>query len=99
MLVGELGMPSPIAIALAGVANCGENVLMYCTTSVMSLSARMRCQPGRAVPYKPCCTDPIRSSSDGTLPVSVVRILYLPLVKSRGCGVRYAADGPSPLPD
>ena len=32
-----------------------------------------------------------------TLPVSVVRILYLAVVKSRGRGFRKAAAGPSPL--
>src|SRR2546425_12854710 len=40
----------------------------------------------------------MRSSSVGTLPVSVVRILYLPVVKSRGRGTRNVADGPSPRP-
>ena len=51
MLAGELGRPSPIAIGFGGCdANCGDSDLMYCTTSVMSPSDRMRSHPGIAVP-------------------------------------------------
>src|SRR5262245_37276736 len=64
----------------------------------MSSSGRMRSQPGIAVPYKPRRTLCSRSSSLGMLPVSVLRILYLPVVKLRGRGVRNAAAGPSPCP-
>jgi len=78
--------------------NLGVIVFRYATTSRMSASESSVAHPGIALPYRPWRTDWIRSSSVGTLLVSVDRILYLPLVKSRGRGVRNGDAGPSPLP-
>src|SRR5436190_13012963 len=99
MLSGELGTPVPTVTGVGAVANCGDSALMNVTTSAISASDRIRAHAGIAVPYRPCRTDCIRSSSVGTLPLSVDRILYLALVKSRGWGVKFAADAPSPRPD
>ncbi len=55
--------------------------------------------PASRCPAAPATPIATRSSSVGTLPVSVDRISYLPLVKSRGRGVIRSAAGPSPLPD
>src|SRR5665213_1100198 len=99
MLSGELVICVPSATTVGGsFRNRGVIVLMYVTTSRMSAPERSGAQPGIALPYRPWLTDRIRSSSVGTLLVSVDRILYLPDVKSSGRGVSIGDAGPSPLP-
>src|SRR5205823_13815260 len=99
MLSGELGVFGVESIAFGDAdVNCGASVLRYSTTSWTSGSESTRSHGGIDVPYSPCRTERVRSSSVGTLPVSVDRILNLPLVKSRGRGRRNAAAGPSPRP-
>src|SRR5436190_12104056 len=99
-LSGELGVGGDAAISLGGVSvNCGDRVLRYATTSRISASDSTRSHDGIDVPYIPWRTERIRSSSVGTVPVSVDRSLYLADVKSRGRGCRCADAGPSPRPE
>ena len=64
----------------------------------MSSFERILSHAGIELPFKPWRTVRTRSSSVGTLPVSVEWILYRPLVKSRGRGTSVIDAGPSPFP-
>ena len=74
-----------------------RSVFRYCTTPSTSASLS-RGQAGIEVYGIPSRITRFRSSSVGSVPEGVVRILNLPAVKSRGRGRRCTAPGPCPSP-
>src|SRR5690349_2369030 len=80
----------------ASLKASGANVLRYATRFQRSLSGRTA-HDGIEVPGIPSVMILKRSWSAGTL-LAVVRILYRPLVKSRGFGTSSSAAGPLPSP-
>src|SRR3970282_291292 len=83
---------------LGGSLNLSGAKILWEETRVHRSLSGMPVLAGIDVPGIPSVMTLNRSWSVGGFPEGVVRILYRPLVKSRGLGSNWPAAGPSPLP-